>query len=63
MKLIELRFEERPYSINPKYIAAVNPLIEGGCEVFMVGDRIREAWNTDESYEEVMQKIKEVDNG
>lgn len=62
MKLIELHFKERPYSINPNYIVAINPLIKGGCEVFTVGDKWNDAWNTDESYEEILQKIREVSN-
>ena len=61
MKLIELHFGEKPYSLNADYIAAVNPNRDGaGCEVYMVGDCLNEMWNTDEEYEEVLRLIKEA---
>lgn len=59
MKLIELHYRGRPYSINPMYLVTVNPLIKGGCEVVTVGG----SWLTDESYEAVMFMIKAVSNG
>lgn len=61
MKFIELHFRGREYSLNADYIVAVNPKESNeGCEVYTVGDRINEAWNADESYEEILRMLKEV---
>lgn len=64
MKLIELHFDEKPYSLNVDYIAAICPkTADDGCEIYMVGDRMNEYWNSDESYDEVLRMIKEATNG
>ena len=61
MKLIEVHFDEKPYSLNADYIAAIYPkTADDGCEVYMVGDAHGEQWNTDESYDEVLRMIKEA---
>lgn len=61
MKFIELHFRGSKYCLNADYIVAVNPKESGeGCDVYMVSDRINEAWNTDESYEEILRMLKEV---
>ena len=63
MKFIELHYKGAKYSLRADYIAAVNQRFEKGCEVYLVGDRLNEAWNTDESYEEVLLLIKEASDG
>lgn len=62
MKFIELHFGSK-YALNVDYIVAVNPKTNGGCEIFTVGDKAGDSWNSDESYEEVMRMIREASDG
>ena len=62
-KWIEVHCGGMAYSVNVCFIACVAPLDEGdGSRIFSVGDAPGNSCNTDESYEEVMRMIREVEN-
>lgn len=63
MRLIELHYGGRSYSLNADFITEVDRLDEGGCYVWLLGEPIDSPHSCDESYEEVIQLIKEATNG
>ena len=63
MRLIELHNGGRRYSLNTDFITGVAWLGEGGCYVWLLGEQNRNPYFCDESYEEVIQLIKEATNG
>jgi len=63
MRLIELHSGGRRYSLNADFITGVAWPDEGGCYVRMLGEPTGNPNFCDESYEEVIQLIKEATNG
>ena len=62
-KWIEVHYGGMAYSVNVEYIACVAPDEGGhGSRIFSVGDAPGNACNADESYDEVMRMIREVEN-
>ena len=62
MKLIELHYGGRRYSLNVDFITGVAFLDGGGCHVWVLGEPVGNPSVCDESYEEVIQLIKEATN-
>jgi hypothetical protein len=56
MVLIEFHCHGLPVAVNLKYISSIRARTKGGCYVFMTGEP--EPWAADESYGEVLQKIR-----
>lgn len=63
MRLIELHSGGRRYSLNVDFITAVALADKGGCRVWLLGEPVDNPNSCDESYEEVIQLIKEAANG
>lgn len=63
MRLIELHYGGRSYSLNADFITVVDRLDEGSCYVWLLGEPTDSPHYCDESYEEVIQLIKEAANG
>ena len=56
MVLIEFHCKGLLVTINLKYFSGIRESRRGGCYVFMANEP--EAWEVDESYDEVLQKIR-----
>lgn len=62
MRPIELHYNGRRYSLNADFITSVSSADEGGCYVWLLGEPTSNPDSCDESYEEVIQLIKEATN-
>jgi len=62
MRLIELHYKGRGFSINADFITMVGLADEGGCRIWLLGEPNRNPNFCDESYEKVIQLIKEATN-
>lgn len=60
MKLIELHNGGLRYSLNVDFITAVALLDEGGCSVWVLGEPDDRPNTCDESYEEVIRLIQDI---
>lgn len=63
MRLIELHYGGRRYSLNVDFITGVASLDEGGCSVWVLGEPDDRPNTCDESYEEVIRLIQESERG
>lgn len=61
MKFIELTDFGAKTAINVDYISGIEQNPNGGCNIYIM-DNSSTYWNVEESYQEVIQKIREVSN-